>query len=278
MSVAAPAPIPSFLYGTGWKEERTEALTRLALEAGFVGIDTANQRKHYYEEGVGRALKAAIAAGIATRERLFLQTKFTFRAGQDRRLPYDPAAKLETQVVQSCQSSLQHLGVQYIDSYLLHGPSQRDGLGEADWQVWTAMEDLQRAGTVLRLGVSNVSLSQLQALCARAGVAPSFVQNRCYARTGWDREVRRFCAARGIVYQGFSLLTANSREMQAPTIAQLAAQRGCSPAEIVFGFARSVGMLPLTGTSSPEHMRLDLAAPRLALEPHEIEAIEHVAE
>lgn len=277
MSFVAPANIPSFLYGTAWKEERTEALTRLALEAGFVGIDTANQRKHYYEEGVGRAVKAALAAGSVTRERLFLQTKFTFRAGQDRRLPYDPSAKLEVQVVQSCQSSLVHLGVETIDSYLLHGPSQRDGLGDADWQAWTAMEGLQRAGTVLRLGVSNVTLSQLQALCTRARVAPSFVQNRCYARTGWDRDVRRFCAARGIVYQGFSLLTANSREMQAPAIVELAAQRGCSPAEIVFGFALCVGMLPLTGTSSPEHMRLDLAAQRLALEPHEIEAIERVA-
>jgi hypothetical protein len=65
--------VPRFIYGTAWKEHRTEGLTRLALEVGFRGIDTANQRKHYFEAGVG----AAIAAARIARDELFLQTKFT---------------------------------------------------------------------------------------------------------------------------------------------------------------------------------------------------------
>jgi diketogulonate reductase-like aldo/keto reductase len=65
--------VPRFIYGTAWKEHRTEGLTRLALEVGFRGIDTANQRQHYFEAGVGAAIAAA---GIA-RDELFLQTKFT---------------------------------------------------------------------------------------------------------------------------------------------------------------------------------------------------------
>ena len=93
--------IPSFLYGTAWKEDRTEALTAQALAAGFTGIDTANQRKHYYEAGVGAAVTRALADGLIRREQLFLQTKFTFQAGQDHRLPYDPAADYATQVKQS---------------------------------------------------------------------------------------------------------------------------------------------------------------------------------
>ena len=48
--------IPAFLYGTAWKEDDTERLTRLAIDAGFRGIDTANQRKHYFEAGVGAAM------------------------------------------------------------------------------------------------------------------------------------------------------------------------------------------------------------------------------
>jgi diketogulonate reductase-like aldo/keto reductase len=52
--------VPTFFYGTAWKEDRTEALTRLALEAGFAGIDTANQRRHYYEEGVGKAVQQVL--------------------------------------------------------------------------------------------------------------------------------------------------------------------------------------------------------------------------
>src|SRR5438874_13708987 len=85
-------PVPRFLYGTAWKEDETERLTRLALEAGFRGIDTANQRRHYFEEGVGAAVAKAIADGLVRRDELFLQTKFTFVDGQDHRLPYDPNA------------------------------------------------------------------------------------------------------------------------------------------------------------------------------------------
>src|SRR3954464_9725314 len=82
--------IPRFLYGTAWKEDDTEPLTKLALSVGFRGIDTANQRRHYYEAAVGRAVATTIQQGMVAREALFLQTKFTFQAGQDHRLPYDP--------------------------------------------------------------------------------------------------------------------------------------------------------------------------------------------
>ncbi len=60
--------MPSFVYGTAWKELETERLTRLALEAGFRGIDTANQRRHYHEAGVGAAIHGAIADGLVTRD------------------------------------------------------------------------------------------------------------------------------------------------------------------------------------------------------------------
>ncbi len=90
--------VPSFFYGTAWKEERTAALTELALDSGFLAIDTANQRKHYFEEGVGQGLRAFLKKGTRTREDIFLQTKFTYQRGQDHRLPYDPKAALATQV------------------------------------------------------------------------------------------------------------------------------------------------------------------------------------
>ena len=120
-----------FLYGTAWKEERTQRLTEQALRQGFRGIDTANQRKHYHEAAIGQAIGSVVADGLVTREDLFLQTKFTFRPGQDHRLPYDPRAPIHVQVEQSFASSLEHLGVEVIDSYLLHGPTQRTGLAAA---------------------------------------------------------------------------------------------------------------------------------------------------
>src|SRR5436309_12874544 len=93
--------VPRFLYGTAWKEDETRRLTELALRQGFRGVDTANQRRHYHEVAVGQAVTAAVASGLVVREELFLQTKFTFRASQDHRLPYDPAAPIATQVEQS---------------------------------------------------------------------------------------------------------------------------------------------------------------------------------
>src|ERR1700730_9972402 len=105
-----PLPLPEFLYGTAWKEDRTPALTELALRTGFRGIDTANQRRHYFEAGVGQGLADAYHAGIVTRADVFLQTKFTYRPGQDHRLPYDPTASLSIQVGQSMASSLEPLG------------------------------------------------------------------------------------------------------------------------------------------------------------------------
>src|SRR3954454_2685170 len=96
--------VPRFLYGTAWKEGRTQPLTELALRQGFRGIDTANQRRHYDEAAVGKAVAAAVAGGLVAREGLFLQSKFTFRAGQDHRLPYDPNAPVRAQVEQSFAS------------------------------------------------------------------------------------------------------------------------------------------------------------------------------
>ena len=273
----AAAAVPEFLYGTAWKEERTAALTELALRSGFRGIDTANQRRHYVEAAVGEALAAAYRAGLVTRADLFLQTKFTYQRGQDHRLPYDPTADLTTQVAQSMASSLEHLGTDHVDSYVLHGPASGHGWTDDDTEAWAAMARERDAGRARRLGVSNVSLRHLAQMEAAGLERPAFVQNRCYARFGWDRAVRAFCAERGIVYQGFSLLTANPEVLQHPGIARIAAREKATPAQVVFRFARAVGMLPLTGTSDPEHMRQDLAHVRLALAPDEVRAIESLA-
>lgn len=264
--------VPTLLYGTAWKEERTAELTGLALATGFVGIDTANQRKHYFEAGVGEAIAAA---GIA-RERLFLQTKFTYARGQDHRLPYDPKASLTTQVEQSFASSLAHLGVGHLDAYVLHGPASGRGWSDADREVWRAMEAEVDAGRVRLLGVSNISAAQLGELVEAARVPPSLVQNRCYARTGWDREVRALCRDRGLLYEGFSLLTANQRELASPTIAAIARRAGATIPQVVFRFAEAVGMVALTGTTDRAHMQQDLAAHEVVLGPDDLATITNV--
>jgi diketogulonate reductase-like aldo/keto reductase len=106
---------------------------------------------------------------------------------------------------------------------------------------------------------------------------PAFVQNRCFARLGWDRDVRQFCTERKIIYQGFSLLTANPEVLRHPLVDGIAVGIDATPAQIVFGFARTVGILPLTGTSDPEHMKQDLASLDLELPPDTVKLIESLA-
>ena len=267
--VAAPA----LIYGTAWKEDDTEACVARALAAGFRAIDTANQRKHYVEAAVGRAIARA---GMA-RDELFVQTKFSFRAGQDDRLPYDPRAPIATQVAQSFASSVDHLGIARLDALLLHGPSRRDGLGPDDVAAWRAMEELVDGGGVAQVGISNVTARQVDELVALARLPVAFVQNRCYAERGWDRDVRAACARHGIAYQAFSLLTANRRVLAGEPVAAIAAAHRATPAQIVFAFARQLGMIALTGTTSADHLRDDLAALQLALDARELAAIERAS-
>ena len=266
-----------FLYGTAWKEDRTAELTELAIRSGFRAIDTANQRKHYFEAAVGEALAAAYKAGIVTRAKLFLQTKFTSLPGQDHRLPYDPEASLSEQVAQSMASSLQHLGTDHVDSYVMHGPFERYDWTPADFEVWQAMIRECDAGRTKLLGVSNISISQLKQMARAHEEPPAFVQNRCYARLGWDREVRAFCHERKIVYQGFSLLTANREVLQHPMMEKIANARNATASQVIFAFARAVGMLPLTGTSSEVHMKEDLASLALTLSEDDVNTIESLA-
>lgn len=267
--------VPSFMYGTAWKKAATAGLVRQAVAAGFTAIDTANQLVHYDEAQVGDALVALAAEGIP-RESLFLQTKFTPLDGQDHRRPYDPTADVATQVRQSFESSLTHLHTTYLDSYVLHGPYGRRGLAPEDWAVWGAIEALYVSGKTRTIGVSNVSAEQLAALCAGATHRPMFVQNRCYAAFGWDQQVRAICREQGILYQGFSLLTANREVFLDATVRAMAAQHHAGLAQLIFRFAMQVGMVPLTGTTDPAHMREDLACEQFTLSAEEVSQLETI--
>jgi diketogulonate reductase-like aldo/keto reductase len=276
LTASNPVPIPNFMYGTAWKKAGTKELVQLAVASGFRAIDTANQLVHYEEALVGEALQTLEQQGV-TRESLFLQTKFTSMDGQDHRMPYDPAADLTTQVRQSFESSLTHLGTAYLDSYVLHAPFQRRGLRDADWEVWAAMEELYESGKAKMIGISNVAADQLEELCDNANHKPMVVQNRCFAPLGWDKRVRDICQAHGIIYQGFSLLTANREVLVDPEIRAIARRLGAGIAQVIFRFAMQIGMLPLTGTTSAQHMKEDLQAEQFTLSTEEIQRIESIA-
>jgi len=255
--------IPQILYGTAWKKDETERLVRTAVCQGFRGIDSAGQPKHYYEPGVGAAVASCLRADAASdgglaRADLYLQTKFTSRSGQDpARIPYDPQAPLGDQVRQSCNASLRNLQTDYLDGLLLHSPFPDEG---QTLEVWRAMEALVDARSVRQLGVSNCyRLEQLESLCDSVRVKPAVLQNRFYADTDYDREIRAYCRKHQIVYQSFWTLTANPHILAQRTVTDLASSYRRTPAQILFRYLTQSEVVPLTGTRSQTHMREDLS-------------------
>ena len=268
--------MPPIIYGTAWKEDKTPNLVKTAITAGFNAIDTANQPRHYREDLVGEALKSIADTGVK-REKLFVQTKFTPENGQDERIPYDSKANLTTQVKQSFASSLKNLHMDYVDSYLLHGPYSNNGLVKSDWEVWSAIEDIYRQGHARMIGISNVNCKQLEMLITNADVKPMVVQNRCFAEQGWDKQVRELCVNHDIIYQGFSLLTANSFVLHDRGVVNIAKRSGMTVAQVVFRFASQIGILPLTGTTNEGHMNDDLEINDFELEKGDLQLIETIA-
>lgn len=249
--------MPRILYGTAWKGADTADLVELAIRCGFRAIDTACQPKHYHEPGVGEGIARCLGE-VVERGGLYIQTKFTPLAGQDpERIPYDPHAELAEQVARSFEVSRRNLGVDRLDALLLHSPLPTF---EQTLEVWRAMEALVDRGGVAKIGISNCyTPRQLELLWSEARVKPSAVQNRFYARTLYDREIRDICRRNGMAYQSFWTLTANPHILAAEPVRKLASRHGWTPAQLLFRYLSQIGITPLTGTSSEEHMRQDLA-------------------
>jgi len=250
--------MPKIIYGTAWKKDRTKELVISAVSCGFRAIDTACQPKHYQESLVGEALSQLISQKQISRESLFLQTKFTSLDGQDlsKPIPYDKNAPLPDQVRQSIEKSLENLQTNYLDSLLMHSPMRKL---EDTIEVWRIFEEYVKAGKIKAIGVSNIySLSLLEKLWEKAEVKPSIVQNRFYAQTDYDKEIRKFCAENRILYQSFWTLTANPHILDNVKTEQIAQKYNKSPAQVFFKFVMQIGIAPLTGTSSKSHMLDDL--------------------
>ena len=122
-----------------------------------------------------------------------------------------------------------------------------------------------------------MTLEQITTLCNEAHLRPHFVQNRCYATQGWDQRIRQFCAANRMVYQGFSLLTANRNVWKHDEIAQIARRYERTEGQIIFRFAIDIGMVVLTGTTNTAHMRQDLDVLNFRLKPNELETIRRLS-
>ena len=264
--------MPRIIYGTAWKKAGTAAWVEQAIALGFRGIDTACQPKHYNEAGVGAGVAACYKSRI-DRSELYLQTKFTPLSGQDpTQVPYDAKASLSEQVGQSFQSSLKNLQTTYLDCLVLHSPLANQ---QQTQEVWQAMEQIFQNGGVKQLGFSNCyDLQQLQLLYDHATIKPAVIQNRFYAKTGYDRDIRDFCKQQRIIFQSFWTLTGNPDVLAHATLQALATKYQRSAAQVFFRYLSQIGIIPLTGTTSATHMREDLAIFDFELAVDECAAIE----
>lgn len=249
---------PFMVYGTAWKKERTAELVSQAVHAGFRFIDTACQPKHYNEPGVGEGWTAAAAELGLPREDFFLQTKYTSISGQDpHKVPYDASAPLESQVKESLEVSLKNLRTNYLDSMVMHSPMPSM---EETMAVWRTMESFVDAGQVRRLGISNCyDYNTFTTLWEMARIKPSVLQNRFYAESNFDTDLRAFCKSHDIWYQSFWTLTANRHALQTAEVAELAHAKGLTPQTLLFAFLMSLGYVtPLSGTTDLRHMAEDV--------------------
>lgn len=256
-----PTNIPRFVYGTAWKKERSTDLVAQAIKAGFTGVDTAAQPRHYREDLVGEGIRRALEGGKTKREDLYIQTKYTPPAGQDpNNLPYDPTSPVEAQVHASIVSSLHHLRTSndktgYIDALVLHSPLPTMSLTLTAWRTLETYVPHQ----IRNLGISNTDLPTLRALYESVNVKPAVVQNRFFARTHYDVPLRRFCEKKGIIYQSFWTLTGNPQLLGSEVVAEVANVVGVSKEVSLYLCVMGLGKLAvLNGTTNGERMREDL--------------------
>jgi diketogulonate reductase-like aldo/keto reductase len=274
LTTLAGVKMPRMIYGTAWKKDRTADLVVKAVQTGFRGIDTACQPKHYNESQVGTALQRLKEKGIP-RGNLFLQTKFTPLPGQDpRQVPYDKNSPVELQVAQSFETSKQNLQTEYVDSLILHSPMAPHTILMT---VWRAMESIQKTGGARQLGISNCyHIEVMRALYADADVKPAVVQNRFYQQTGYDADLRRWCADHDVIYQSFWTLTANPHILVSNTVRTIAQKYKKTQPQIFFRYLSQSGIVPLTGTTSGQHMKEDLGIFDFELSSQDVKNISYL--
>ena len=264
--------MPNMIYGTAWKEEHTSRLVEEALLSGFNAIDTACQPKHYREDLVGEGLQKAYDRGVK-REDIFIQTKFTPITGQDEtNMPYYASDDIQTQLEKSFMTSKENLKTDYIDSYLIHSPfgPMEDFMG-----VYQTMEEFVQCNQVKQIGLSNCyDLNLLLYLYKVAEVKPKVIQNRFYADTDYDKEIRQFCKEAEIEYQSFWSLTANPHILKSQEMQKLIAKYKKTIPQIFYKFLNQIGITPLNGTTSKLHMLQDLDISLFELEEDDVNMLE----
>ena len=258
--------IPALGFGTLIPDSATTiSATRAALEAGYRLIDCAERYRN--EREVGDALKAGLAATGIAREDIFVTTKIWNNNHRPERV--QPAF----------EASLDRLGIDYLDLYLIHTPfafqpgdeqDPRDANGDVIYDkgvtlsdTWRAMEDLVDRGRCRAIGLSDILLSELQTLYESARIKPAVVQVEAHPYLP-ETDMMAFCKENGIVFQAFAPLGHGIRPgpLEDPVIARIAERIGRTPAQVLLAWAVQRGGATLTTpkTTARAHENFDVIA------------------
>ena len=246
--------IPQLGYGVFKVDPDIAAdVTAQALSAGYRHIDTA--RAYDNEEGVGRAVAES---GIA-REDLFITTKLWNDSHA-----YDDA-------IAACEASLERLGLDYLDLYLVHWAVPAQGQYV---EAWKALITLQERGLVRSIGVSNHPRPQLEEIIEATGVVPAIHQIELHPYFQ-QRDLRALHAEHGILTQGWGPLGQGKSDLlENETITSIAAAHGITPAQTVLAWHLAHGFVTIPKSVTPSRIVENLAAAQVELSADEVAAID----
>ncbi|MFJ4846214.1 MULTISPECIES: aldo/keto reductase [unclassified Streptomyces] len=245
--------MPQLGFGV-WQVPDDEAAVAVAtaLEAGYRSIDTAALYRN--EQGTGRAIAAS---GIA-REDLFVTTKlWKTDLGHDNAL-------------RAFDASLDKLGLDYVDLYLIHWPSPARGLY---LETWRALEKIHADGRARAIGVSNFPVAQLQHVLDEGTVAPAVNQIELHPNLP-QAELRAFGAAHGIATEAWSPLGQGRGLLDEPALAALAAKHGKSPAQIVLRWHLQLGNVVIPKSVTPARIKENIDVFGFELDAEDLAAID----
>jgi len=234
------ALIPKIGFGTWQIPNGAEAYdsTAFALKSGYRHVDTAYVYGN--ETSVGKAI---VESGIP-REEIFLTTK----------LPAD--VKTYEGALAKFEESIESLGVDYVDLYLIHAPwpwSDRGGdYTEGNIEAWKAMEEIYKSGRAKAVGVSNFAVKDLEAILESGTVVPAVNQIRFFIGSTQE-DVTAFCEAQGILVEAYSPL-ATGQILNNPQVKEIADKYGKTVAQISIRYTIQRGTVTLPKSTHEEYI------------------------
>ncbi|WP_367046435.1 aldo/keto reductase [Streptomyces sp. Je 1-332] len=244
--------MPQLGFGV-WQVPDDEARSAVAtaLEAGYRSIDTA--AVYGNEEGTGKAIASS---GIA-REELFVTTKL-WNTDQG----YDSTLR-------AFDASLDKLGLDYVDLYLIHWPLPSKGLAV---DTYKAFEKIQADGRAKSIGVSNFLPEHLEQLLAETSVIPAVNQIELHPHLQ-QRASREFHAEQGIATEAWSPLGQGKGLLEVPAIIAIAQKHGRTPAQVVLRWHIQLGNVVIPKSVTPSRIKENIDVFGFELDPEDMAAI-----